>query len=498
MLRKLLTIFILVLAYFILYRIYMARVSAFGCFDDCFNIAAGYFINEGKTLYSDIFFNHQMLMPHISAYIQHLNPINVYELVLRHRQFVLLFGFLFNLLLFLRFGSPMIPFVITYEFTKFYLFGDRFLAEGLVVYPLVYLSSLAFHKVLKKRIFPIDYFLASVFAWFVIFMREPFVLLAVFLLLFVYYGKFQKLKVLSFAIFIVLSSTTLLLAPLNEYFQNVVVMNSIIFKGDLQLLSLLKSFLYPFQVVLSNEKNPFMLILIPISLAFILYAFNLVKDRKYALFIAMFVILGLANFRNTEPGKIFHESFHILPWYGLIVAFTFLLIFNFAKKYFAAALVILTSLFLLYIPRSFLVEKINSHEEFITNYGHILETGNVFSILKEEGDTYFADGFDELTHWQVDLPSPYKYSWYTSFMPRFETYSTARLEMFRDSPPVFYYGSCPEDKNAERLIPDEYKNQYRNITREEKPTCLYVRGDKTIPEEKIRMLKQDFNLDLKN
>ncbi len=492
---SLLTILLLT-AYFILYRIYMARVSAFGCFDDCFNIAAGYFINEGKSLYSDIFFNHQMLMPHISAFIQQLNPVNVYELILRHRQFILIFSFVFNLLLILRFGLSMALFALFFEFSKFYVFGDRFLAEAIIVYPLIYLSSLIFYKVLKRKILLMDYFLASVFAWFIIFMREPFVPLAVFLLVIIFYGKLQRSKVISLAVFIALVTVTLLLTPLKDYFQNVIVVNSTIFKGGIGLSSLLRSYFYPFYVVLSSERNPLMLILTPITLAFILYAFNLVRSKYYALAAIITVILGLANIRSTEPGKIFYESFHLLPWYGLLISFTFLSIFTFFKKYLVVTIVLLLGCFLLYIPRSFLVEKADPHGEFITNYGHILEVGNVFSIIKEDGDTYFADGFDELTHWQVDIPSTYRYSWYTSFMPRFENYSDARLEMFSDNPPVFYYGSCPKEKNEERLMPQQYKNLYKNLSRENKATCLYVREDKKIKEEKLEKLKREFNLTL--
>lgn len=476
----------------------MPRVSAFGCFDDCFNIAAGYFINEGKTLYSDIFFNHQMLMPHISAFIQQINPTNVYDLILKHRQFVLFFGFIFNFMLILRFGLPMVFFAIIYEFSKFYLFGDRFLAEGLIVYPLVYLSVIVFYKFSKKKILPIDYFLASVFTWFVIFMREPYIPVALFLFVLIFYGNRERIKIYPIFVFFLLFATTLLLIPLREYFQNVFVYNSIMFKGQLEILDLLRSFFYPFYIILSSERNALMLLLSSINLLFILHAINLIRLKKYKLFFVIFLILGLANIRSTEAGKIFYAAFHLLPWYGLLVSFTFLLICSYAKKYFAPTLLFLALAFVLYVPRSFLVEKISPHEEFITNYGKILEAGNVISVLKNENDTYFADGFDELTHWQVDLPSPYKYSWYTSFMPRFENYSNARLTMFEENPPVFYYGSCPKEKNLERLIPKQYKSQYKNFTSERKPTCLYVRKDKikSIPKIRIEKLKQDFNIDL--
>ena len=83
-----------------LYKVYIPRVAAFGCFDDCFNIVAGHFLTQGKKLYSEIFFNHQPLMAYISYAIQALtSPINIYELILNHRKFVLMFAFLFDALL---------------------------------------------------------------------------------------------------------------------------------------------------------------------------------------------------------------------------------------------------------------------------------------------------------------------------------------------------------------------------------------------------------------
>src|SRR4030067_2879999 len=98
------TIFLLAF-YAFLYKIYMPRVNAFGCFDDCNNFVAGYFLLKGKALFSQIFFNHNPLMAYLSMFVQlFTNPQNIYELILRHRQFLLLFGLFFNLLLIGRFG----------------------------------------------------------------------------------------------------------------------------------------------------------------------------------------------------------------------------------------------------------------------------------------------------------------------------------------------------------------------------------------------------------
>ena len=81
--------------WFFLRRVYRDRIGAFGCFDDCFNIVAGYFIGQGKHLYTNIFFNHQPIPAIISFFIQKIyQPQSVYELIYRHRMtLIMYFGF---------------------------------------------------------------------------------------------------------------------------------------------------------------------------------------------------------------------------------------------------------------------------------------------------------------------------------------------------------------------------------------------------------------------
>lgn len=53
--RKIFTIPFIVIGYFLLYKLYIVKMNAFGCFDDCFNYTAGYFIGKGKLIYTDFF-----------------------------------------------------------------------------------------------------------------------------------------------------------------------------------------------------------------------------------------------------------------------------------------------------------------------------------------------------------------------------------------------------------------------------------------------------------
>src|SRR3989338_8089796 len=107
---------LLIPIYAILYKIYIPRVNAFGCFDDCNNFMGGYFLLQGKAMFSEFFFNHQPFAAFLSYFVQLItHPQNIFELILRHRQFVMIFSLILNAFLIWRFKLPAFLFVLLYE-----------------------------------------------------------------------------------------------------------------------------------------------------------------------------------------------------------------------------------------------------------------------------------------------------------------------------------------------------------------------------------------------
>lgn len=471
------------------YKAYIRKVSAFGCFDDCFNIVAGYFINQGKSLYSEIFFNHQMLMVYISAAIQKVaDPINIFSLILAHRRFVFLFSFLMGGLIIGRFRWVGVGFVLFYESTKYYVFGDRFLAEAFIVYPLVYLIGLIWYKLVKKKLYAFDYMLAALFAWLVIFLREPFVPVVLVLYIIVLWGKLEKVKIVSLAIFFCLTVLIISTISIPDYIFNVItVSGSTVFSyeqtfKDVAGIGFFKVFAYPLYVLITGSKTYFGVLLMGLSLLFVIEAIVLtifLKRLKNVLVILL--VLGLSNMRYVMPGVPFYEAFHMAPWYGMFIAMVFLFLYELfrLKRYKRFAYIIVFILICLFgyafSPRSFIWEKDYRHEEFITNYGVYLSYGEAIRILADKDDTLFVDGFDELIHWQAKAQSSYEYSWYTSVMPRISKYADARIEMFKKNPPDFYYGSCPKERNSFRFLPKSQKSMYTRLYSHGKPSCLHIK-----------------------
>lgn len=494
--RNIVTIILLILLvplYLILYKLYIPHVNAFGCFDDCFNYVGGYFIANGKIIYHNFFFNHQPIAAFISFLIQQItHPQNIFELVLRHRQFILVLGFLFSILLTLRFKLPAFFFIVIFEFSKFYVFGDRFLSEGMIVYPIIYLTGLVLSKNTNKKLHDFDYLMAAIFSWFIIFSREPYVPLAIFLTILIFLGKFNKIKYISSTLFIFLLIITFSLFKFDfqEYLFNVVTVNyKAILPADINTgmfgPKLLQAFLYPLYIPIYGEWNIFKNLLAGFDIVFLILFAYLLKERKFRLFGIIFIYLGLSNLRIVIPGSLFYAAFHFIIWYALFIFTTFFLIFyNFRNKIlFWAGLLILFLSFSFFLSQKsyFGYEHVDQQVEFLTNYGEDLQDGSVINILTQPSDSVFIDGSSDLMYWQAKRMSNYKYTWYTSVMPLFSKYTHARLEMFKNNPPDFYreYGSCPKksDPGPNYRLPSFVKNKYVRLYNLNQPSCLYVRKD---------------------
>ena len=487
--------------YFVLYKIYMPKVNAFGCFDDCANFMAGYFLLNGKKLFSEIFFNHQPLMAYLSELIQYISkPINIYELVLRHRQFLLFFSFILNFLLIFRFTWRAILFILLYEFSKFYLFGDRFLAEAFIVYPVIYLFGVAWDKLNQKKISSVDYILCGIFTWMIIFSREPFLLYALFIYLVVLW-KQTDLKNKAISVFCFLLLTTLLFTnfSFSEYLFNVVTVNQqTILKGEIQNnnlfnVGIIRIFFYPVFILFNGVWTFFRYYLIGLTIIFLGIITSLIKEKKqYRKIIFILFSLGLLNLRYTLPGTSFYGAFHQLVWYGLYI-FTLTtmlstLIHNKKKLLICVISIFCLFAYLIFSPNSFINENVSTHDQYVINYNTELQVGEIVRVLSEPTDTLFLDGYDDFIYWQAKRFSTYKYSWYTSFMPGFSKYREARIEMFKAGLPDFYYG---------KTLPSELENKYQvfyQINDPPQKTSLYVSLDKKkkISVEKFKRAKEMF------
>lgn len=499
--------FIFITFFFIgLAKILIPRIGAFGCFDDCFNYVAGYFLGEGKHLYSEIFFNHQMIPAYMSYAIQGIfEPQTIYELIRRHREFLLLWGLGMNVLLFLRFGPWLLGFTVVYELSKYYVFGDRFLAEAILVYPLVYCVGIAIKKSRGELLKPFDYYFSAVCTWFILFSREPFVPVSLLLFIYILWSKkFDRVKRITVGSLFFLSVLTVLRHPLQDYFFQVFEINrqAVVKPEQIDILAIV---FYPISVFIGGTWNIFrLLVAVQCGVFLTILLYLMLKERNFKTILLLFTALALTNIRSVPPGTIYYEAFHMAPWWGVIIFVTWFLageLFN-SRNSKNAAVIFFSILFVsfayfIFHRSNYIYEVVDRQTEFSTNYGNDFVYGEVVRLLADQDMTLFLDGWDDLIYWQAKKISPYKYSWYTSSMPYFPKFTDARKEMFLTKPPDFYYGNCDKNTSEFHSLPDTIRPLYVRFLFSGKPTCLYVLDTSLskIPHERFQFI-ENFNFSI--
>lgn len=511
--KNLLLLALLLPFFLLLFKISYQRFAMFGCFDECINYLGGYFIIQGKVLYGDYFFPHQMLAAYLSSAIQLLShPQSIYHLVLYHRIFIFFFALLMDIFIILRFGKLAVLFVLLFESIKFYYMGSLFLPESIIVYFMVYLLALMWKKFSKQNISTLDYAVSGLFTTLVIFMREPYILATLFMYAAIMWGNVrERAKLLSVGILVSLSLIILAFTDLKSYFHEVWFINiKPIFEGrstnKLGGLEFLKIFLYPFYIFISGKSSFLRDVLIALSAVFVfLSGILVIRFKKYIAITAVLIVLGLSNIRFVEPGVAFYEAFHTLPWIGLFIMATLLFIKylydHSGRKYMPAlATLVLLGLFIFLLsPKSFIGEHLNTslagrNSEFDNEFSKYIVNGEVIRLLSNKNDTLFVDLWDDLIYWQAKLDSSYKYTNYWAQQAVNPEYGDLRLEMFRKTPPDFYYYACSDKQYASPFLPEFVVGQYVQLYYINRPSCLYVKKTKITgisPSvwDKIRVLR---------
>ena len=205
---------------------YRSHIFALHFVDEDDNIVIGNYVREGKKLYSEVFSQHQPSMFVISGSVQNTFSVdNILMVIKRHREFMIAWSILWFLILTARFGWPLLLTGTVIELVRITLLGNLFLAESLVVYPLLYLVAHLFlapsHVRLAEKLF-----LASIFwlLWFSLTPLWPVLMVISFLMGYKVFGDKQFLY-----IFLILGFISLIalmqITTIYDYLYNALYIN---------------------------------------------------------------------------------------------------------------------------------------------------------------------------------------------------------------------------------------------------------------------------------
>lgn len=472
---------------------YQNKALSLNFVDEEYNFTLGKYLLEGGVIYKGQFSNHQPLPFILSGAIQKIsNPNSIFLLVKRHREVIIIYSLLCSILLVWRFGLPLLLFVLIYEQTKFFLLGNLFLSESLVVYPLVYLVSLIFFASDIKKL---ELFTAGLSLGFIIFLLAPLWPLAFFIfLIFSYRSHFNFKKmliiILGIAPFMIIS---FLFTSLTGYLNDAIFINLRYFipfnSTDPLFISIFKSFSAPFISLLSYQDTPTLRLIKLSSVILFASLFLMYKKKGIAFIFISLSILTLSNLRFIEPGSEYYRGFHLLPWYALLILLGVLtgsLVYKFYKSYFIRTPIILMILLTVGIgtleASKYLYIKADIARDLYIHYSPQFSMGEAIRIMKNSGDSLFVAPDEWLIYWQSGLWPPRKINSYYDWMEKVPILKEQIDQTFKEDPPEFFYCNCSENSYLNR-----YTTMYKVLEKDNKPTQLYVLPSKLESLNKIQI-----------
>lgn len=456
------------------------QALSFPFVDEQDNFAIGKYLLKEEIIYEDIITNHQPLTYILSAAVQKIRPSNTtFSLLVNHRMALFFWTSIWALVLVWYFGLGGFLAVIIFELTKSDMFGNLFLAESMVAYPLLFITGIFLQNTHLEKLTLIILGISFTVVLFTLSPIWPALLLLMLLLIYKLKNQPQK-KFIYIALGILI--VTLFVAKFSSisgYIQQTIFINLTYtipqyHDGTYKeswVATIFKSFITP---VFSFTKDATSVIWIirVLTLMLVVNIVLLIRKDKKKLALTVLFLLGLSNIRFIYPGDNPYNSFHLIPWYSLFIFVTVMLAIKQKKIVNVALIVIVLMISLRYGVNNLFVKK-DMQIEYTTNYSTHTDIGQIIGIMKNSKDTLFVSPNAWLVYWQSDvshLPKLYGYYTWMSGIPRFHTKIT---ESFEKNPPTFFY--C---ENCKGLDLGKYLSKYQEIKRNGMNANLFVINEK--------------------
>ncbi len=484
---------ILIIGLFLLFFLaiilfYERNIFAIQFIDEDDNFTVGNFLLQGEKLYSNVFSQHQPLTYIISLGIEKVtHPSSIHSLVRRHREAIILFSILWDILLFLRFKYRVLPFIVTYELTKILMFGNLFLAETFAVYPTVYLTLIVLER--QRKLQTIENCFLGFLVGFVFFMLAPLWPLLLLITALLIYN--QRKKILEFILPFVIGLLpviipVLLFSSLGGYIHDAIFINLKYYVPvtNTGVISYLQGMFSPILAFLPSAPQTHIIWVIRFFLVCLFIAtYYLIKKKKYLEILLIYLFLWLTNLRYVPAGGEIYSGFHLLPWFGLLLTFTGYFCIPLLPEAKKRARIIISSVLLVWLGVLIfaifptLTSKRNISLDLYINYSRQTDIGQIIKMLKNDNDTLFIKPAQSLIYWQAGIKHAsaltYDYAW----VDRVPELSKAIDDMFRRSPPTFVYCECLWQNYVPYAL-GNYADRYQELDRDNKGSRLFVLNTK--------------------
>ena len=451
--------------------------------DEDDNLVIGSFVAQGHKLYSDVFTQHPPLPFILSGSIQQVaHPESIRDVVKISRGFMIFWSAIWICLLLASFGWKGLLVAAFFELNKISLLGNLYLAESLVSYPAMYLTS----YLLSHDQYQLDlqFWFAAILVIFITLSLAPLWPLMLFIVAWIVLHATQPKKAL--AIFSFLSAIAGIVCwpflNFSSFWTDVIVINSQYYipltTGISAFTSVFKAFFAPVYALLSSPSSQLLLVIQAASLALIFIVLTSLARKKYLSAALAVLILGLSSLRYINPGNTLYGAFHMQPWFGiLLVVVIYKLgdLYQCSKFFKSVAVIFILSIFVFSLSnaKANLWDHRNSEADYVTHYTKSEQVRQAVSILSRGStQTVWVEPVMYWPYWHTGA-EPYSfminyYAWMDRTPPLRERLT---VSLDRELPTLVYLDSLPS------LSLGAYLDQYVPILHDNHNFGLYLRAD---------------------
>lgn len=481
-------LFLIIMGFF-----YKNNAFSFRFVDEEYNFAIGKYLLKNEILYDDIITNHQPITHILSSVVQkYSNPNSTYLLVVRHREFIIAWSTMWSIILVWSFGLGALLSVLIYELTKSYLFGNLFLAESLVVYPLLFLVGLILCNDRKSD--KLEIFFAGIcIALSALLLGPIWPVISCLIALLLYRQKRDFIKSLSCMAlgFLIIILLLLHYISVPGYFYYYLYTNLTYtvpnyqgsYYGGSWALTISKAFLAPLLSLFKTDITPTLSIIRILSLLLIINLVLFLFQKKFMKVFIIIILLGMSNIRFVPLGNQHYVRFHLLPWYSILIFINLAISIKHLKQGYCrilSAVLIITAIVLsLKYSEPALFAKRDIQKDYLINYSTHTDRGEIIRIMASSSDTLFVSPDAWIVYWQSNTNHLPKLFGYYPWMTGIPKLHSATLTAFTKNPPTFFY--CDNCKGSEL---EKFLSQYTEVKKNGGSTRLYM-----LPQ-KIKTLTQ--------
>jgi hypothetical protein len=497
--KALLLVFLLVF-YALIFFIYQRFSQSFHFVDEEDHFVFASFYNRGYKLYKDLNTSHQPLVYGASSLIQKIvQPANIYMLVKRHRDVLMILSAIGGVALFFRFGTPAVLFSVLFEGTKYYLFGNLFLGESLAVYPAVFLVGIFIDNLFKKRISKTDCLIVPIASFLALFCLAPIAPLIIIINFFVLLKLSRKQLIFFIAQYFVLFAWLFSWIEPGAYLQVAIVNN---LKHHAPAITEIKTNfdyvrLLLFPIFIFGQKMNFLSILIKALFTFLLILLFVnrkkVGIKKMLLILMLFFLL---NMRTLELNY-FYRGFHLLLWWaGLIFITCYFYFYTLKRK----KITILSTITIVFIVGYVLLgegalwrHSIDKLNEANINYSTFESGGKVIKALSGPNNRLAVFPDETLVYWESGLRPATKQLLYSDWEYSVPGLREQYERVFSSNPPEFiYYNHRLMVSSAHRdfIEPIMQERYHRLVNLRGEPSSIYILSDikDKVTEEQLSLI----------